>query len=155
MTTTIRDDPRVRQVTVTATPLEPAALLAAVADSAAGGNVVFVGTVRGTTAGLTTRRLEYEAHRPLALAVLRRLCGQAADRFGLAAVAAAHRLGLVEPGQAGVAVAVSGAHRREAFAAAEWLMERIKQEVPIWKCEHRPDGRREWVHGDLPPGGAG
>jgi molybdopterin synthase catalytic subunit len=150
---TLEADPRIRQAAVTAAPLDPAALLEAVADPAAGGNVVFVGSVRGTTAGLVTTRLEYEAHQPLAVAVLRQLAGEAADRFGLVAVAVAHRLGVVEPGEAGVVVAASGAHRREAFAAAEWLMDQIKRTVPIWKCEHRPDGQREWVHGEVVPGG--
>ncbi|MCS5617430.1 MAG: molybdenum cofactor biosynthesis protein MoaE [Pirellulales bacterium] len=153
MVATLEADPRIRQAAVTAAPLDPAALLEAVADPAAGGNVVFVGSVRGTTAGLVTTRLEYEAHQPLAVAVLRQLAGEAADRFGLVAVAVAHRLGVVEPGEAGVVVAASGAHRREAFAAAEWLMDQIKRTVPIWKCEHRPDGQREWVHGEVVPGG--
>ena len=88
----------------------------------------------------------HEAHEPLALAVLERLCAAALDEFALEAVAVVHRLGLVEAGEASIAVAASAPHRREAFAAAERLMERIKAEVPIWKCEHRPGGGREWVH---------
>jgi molybdopterin synthase catalytic subunit len=146
-------DPRVRRVAITAGRLDPGETLAAVGDSAAGGNVLFVGTVRDATAGLATSRLEYQAHGPLARAVLERLAVAAADRFGLTAVAVAHRVGMVEPGEASVAVAASGTHRREAFAAAEWLMEQIKREVPIWKCEHRPDGGRAWVHGGQRPGG--
>ena len=146
-------DPRVAAVTLTPGPLDPPAVLAAVARRSAGGNVLFVGTARDLTDGSATDRLEYEAHAPLATATLKRLCGAAAAEFDLAAVAVAHRLGLVEPGEASVAVATSAAHRGAAFAAAEWLMERIKREVPIWKCEHRPDGGREWVHGDAIPGG--
>lgn len=147
------DGPAVRQVVLTTRPLDPAAVLEAVADPSAGGNVVFVGTVRESTAGLATVRLEYEAHEPLARAVLARLCGEAAARFGLVAIAAAHRLGPVEPGEAGVVVAASSPHRREAFAATEWLMERIKRDVPIWKREHRPTGERKWVHGEEAAGG--
>ena len=146
-------DPRVRRISITAEPLDPAATLAAVGDLSAGGNVLFLGTVRGTTAGSPTTRLEYQAHEPLARAVLERLSAEAAYRFGLVAVAVAHRLGVVEPAAASVAVAASAPHRREAFAGAEWLIERIKREVPIWKCDHRPDGGREWVHGELRPGG--
>lgn len=146
-------DTRVAAVTLSTGPLDPQAVLAAVARRAAGGNVLFVGTARDRTDGLATDRLEYEAHAELAAATLERLCVTAAATFDLAAVAVAHRLGLVEPGEASVALATSAAHRREAFAAAEWLMERIKREVPIWKCEHRPDGGREWVHGDAMPGG--
>lgn len=141
------DDPRVRLVTLQAEPLDPATALAAVGDRAAGGTVVFVGTVREVTDDVRTARLEYEAHAPLARAELTRLCREAADRYALAAIAVSHRLGLVEPGAASVVVAASAAHRREAFAAAEWLMERIKADVPIWKCDHAPDGGRSWVHG--------
>lgn len=127
-------------------PIDPAWLLAAVADPAAGGNVLFLGTARGLTAGVVTRLLTYDAHEPLAFATLQQLRQQAIDRFGLVACAVWHRLGTVTPGAASVAVAASAAHRREAFAAAEWLMERIKHEVPIWKCEEGEDGRREWLH---------
>jgi molybdopterin synthase catalytic subunit len=143
-------DPRVRFVKLGVEPLEPAALLAAVGDQAAGGNVLFVGTVRDVTGDLATTWLDYEAHAPLARAELARLCREAADRFELVAVAVSHRLGVVEPGDASVAVAVSAAHRRRAFAAAEWLMERIKATVPIWKCDHAPDGGHTWVHGPAP-----
>ena len=143
-------DPRVRLVTLGDEPLDPAAVLATVGDRAAGGNVLFVGTVRDVTDDVATTRLEYEAHTPLARAELARLCREAADRFGLVAIAVSHRVGIVEPGDASVAVATSAAHRREAFAAAEWLMERIKATVPIWKCDHGPDGGRTWVHGPGP-----
>ncbi len=143
----LNPDPRVRLVTLGDEPLDPAAVLAAVGDRAAGGNVLFVGTVRELTGDVATTRLEYEAHAPLAQAELARLCREAADRFALVAVAVSHRLGIVEPGDVSVAVAASAAHRREAFAAAEWLMERIKASVPIWKCDHAPGGGRTWVHG--------
>lgn len=133
-------------VALVAGPLDTGAVLAFVARRSAGGNVLFVGTARDVTDGLATDRLEYEAHEPLALAVLERLCAAALDEFALEAVAVVHRLGLVEAGEASIAVAASAPHRREAFAAAERLMERIKAEVPIWKCEHRPGGGREWVH---------
>ncbi len=133
------------------TPLDPARALAAVTMPSAGGNVLFVGTVRAATDGLVTERLEYEAHEPLALAVLNRLRDESIEQFGLEACRIEHRLGPVEPGEASVVVAVSSPHRPAAFAASEWLMDRIKRDVPIWKREHRPDGGGEWVHGDQPP----
>lgn len=134
--------------------LATAPLLAAVADVAAGASVLFVGTARGITAGVVTRSLAYDAHAPLALAVLESLRGEAATRFGLTGCAIAHRLGAIAPGEASVAIATSAPHRRAAFAAAEWLMERIKLDAPIWKCEEFADGRREWQHpaGDERPG---
>lgn len=132
-------------------PLVPARLLAAVSDAAAGANVLFVGTTRGITDGLTTSRLVYDAHEPLARGQLERLRAEAVGRFGLSRCVVHHRLGPVAVGEASVAIAASAPHRREAFAAAEWLMERIKEAVPIWKCEERPDGSHRWVHPDAPP----
>ncbi|MFM8734519.1 MAG: molybdenum cofactor biosynthesis protein MoaE [Pirellulales bacterium] len=129
-------------------PLDPAALLAAVGDTAAGGNVLFVGTARGVTAGVVTRSLAYDAHEPLARTLLEALRAEAADRFGLTGCGIAHRLGEIAAGEASVAIAATAPHRREAFAAAEWLMDRIKRDVPIWKCEEHADGRREWQHPD-------
>ena len=126
--------------------IDPDRLLAAVASAAAGANVLFVGTTRGITAGVETSRLDYEAHEPMAEAGLARLRDEAVRRFGLTGCAVVHRLGTAAVGEASVAVATSGTHRCEAFAAAEWLMERIKQEVPIWKCEEAADGSRAWVH---------
>ena len=140
-----------RQVAVGRAPIDPAAVLADVSETAAGANLLFVGTVRSLTAGIPTTRLEYDAHEPLALAVLESIRREAVERFGLAACRIEHRLGPVEPGEASVAVAVSSPHRREAFAAGEWAMERIKREVPIWKREQRPDGSGGWVHGDESP----
>lgn len=127
-------------------PIDTARLLAAVGDAAAGGNVLFVGTVRGVTAGAVTRSLTYDAHEPLAVATLATLRQEAIERFGLTTCAIVHRLGPVAVGEAGVAIAASGPHRRQAFAATEWLLERLKQDVPIWKCEERGDGGREWAH---------
>jgi molybdopterin synthase catalytic subunit len=60
---------------------------------------------------------------------------------------------MVAVGQTSVAIATSAPHRRAAFAAAEWRMERIKADVPIWKCEVGTDGSRGWVHPDTVPGG--
>ena len=131
-------------------PIDGADVLAAVAAPEAGGNVLFLGTTRGITAGVTTRGLDYESHLPVALAMLEGLRAEAVARFGLRGCAIVHRLGWVGVGEASIAIAASAPHRREAFAATEWLLERVKAEVPIWKCEEDEDGRRTWVHpGDL------
>ena len=79
--------------------IDTAAALAGVADVAAGGNVLFVGTARGVTDGVVTRRLEYDAHEPLAEATLEALRRDAIARFGLAACVIVHRLGGVPPGE--------------------------------------------------------
>jgi cyclic pyranopterin phosphate synthase len=133
-------------------PIDTARLLASVANNAAGANVLFTGTTRGVTAGVLTtqitKRLTYEAHEPLACAVLARLRIEAMATYGLNGCVISHRLGEVAVGETSVAIATSAPHRREAFAAAEWLMERIKREAPIWKCEEGADGDRTWVHPD-------
>lgn len=131
--------------------IDPATVLAAVRDASAGGNVLFLGTARSMTAGVATRTLEYDAHESLAAATLDALRQTAIARFGLTASAVVHRLGHVPVGEAAVAVATSGPHRAEAFAAAEWLMAEIKRQVPIWKGEDRGGGRIEWQHPESAP----
>ena len=133
--------------------IDTAAVLASVAEAAAGAHVLFVGTTRGVTGDVVTLGLEYEAHEPLARALLGDLAEQAVRTYSLTGCAVVHRLGAVPVGSASVAVATSAPHRREAFAAAEWLMERIKRDVPIWKREEAADGSRTWVHpADTPAG---
>jgi molybdopterin synthase catalytic subunit len=128
---------RIDTVSLVHGAIDAAAVLAAVASDAAGANVLFVGT---------TRSLEYEAHEPMARGELERLRSEAIARFGLEACAIVHRLGTVPVGEASVAIAASAPHRREAFAAAEWLMEQVKRVVPVWKREEAADGARTWVH---------
>jgi molybdopterin synthase catalytic subunit len=135
-------------------PIDTAALLAAVANHAAGANVLFLGTTRAVTEGIRTRELDYESHEPLADAEIARLREEAVSRFGLLGCLIEHRLGTVAIGEASVAIATSAPHRREAFAAAEWLMERIKTDVPIWKCDVAADGGRAWIHPQQAPGAA-
>ena len=133
-------------------PIDTARLLESVANDAAGANVLFTGTTRGVTAGVLTtqitKRLTYEAHEALACAVLARLRDEAMAQYALTACAIIHRLGEVAVGETSVAIATSAPHRREAFAAAEWLMDQIKREAPIWKCEEGADGDRTWIHPD-------
>ncbi len=138
-----------RDVILDRAVIDAESLRAAVAGSNAGANVLFVGTTRAVTDGMETRSLDYEAHEPMARAMLRELRDEALRRFGLSGCCIAHRLGTVAVGEASVAVATSAPHRREAFAAAEWLMDEIKKAVPIWKRDEAADGTRTWSH----PGG--
>ena len=134
-------------------PIDGAAELAAVSAADAGGNVLFLGTTRGVTDGVTTFGLDYEAHEPLALTMLEELRSAAVERFSLRGCLIVHRLGRVAVGEASIAIAASASHRREAFAAAEWLLDRVKAEVPIWKCEEDGAGVRTWLHpGDMRSG---
>ena len=74
---------------------------------------------------------------------------EARRRWPLLRVAVVHRLGHVEIGEASIAVAVSTPHRQAAFEAGQWLIDAIKQVVPIWKQENWTDGTREWIHPGL------
>jgi len=121
-------------------PIDLEALQAAVADPAAGAVVTFVGTTRNENAGRRVTRLEYEAFASMAVKEMRRLATQARRRWPLCGVAMSHRLGVVPVGEASVGIAVSAGHRGEAFEACHWLIDRLKEIVPIWKKEHYRGG---------------
>jgi len=125
---------------ITEAPIDPARLLAAVADPAAGASVLFVGTTRNENAGRRVTRLEYEAFSTMAVREMRQLARQARRRWPLRRVAMVHRTGLVPVGEASVGIAVSAGHRAEAFQACHWLIDRLKEIVPIWKKEHYRGG---------------
>ncbi|MCW5889609.1 MAG: molybdenum cofactor biosynthesis protein MoaE [bacterium] len=117
-------------------PIAPDALLAAVADPRAGASVLFLGTTRNVNVGRRVLRLEYEAYGRMAVKEMRALAGEARRRWPLRKVAMVHRIGVVPIGEASVGIAVSGGHRTEAFEACHWLIDRLKEIVPIWKKEH-------------------
>ena len=129
--------------------IDTAAVLESVASTRAGAVLLFVGTTRELTEGRATESLDYTAYRQMALQEMECLADRAAERWSLCRVAMVHRLGHVEVGEASVAIAVSAAHRKEAFAAGEWLIDTLKDRVPIWKRENWADGTVEWVHPGL------
>ena len=136
-------------IRLTHDPLDSAAVMAAVASPRAGAVVLFLGTTRGLTGERETRQLNYECYPEMAERKLAELAAEARRRWPLEGVAIEHRLGLVLPGEASVAVAVSSPHRSDAFAAGQWLIDTLKEVVPIWKEEHWASGEREWVHPGL------
>ena len=126
-------------------PIDTSGLLKQVACDEAGANLLFTGTTRRTTGDVITDWLEYEAYQSLAETELHQLRREAVTTFGLTGCVIVHRLGRVAVGETSVAVAVSAAHRQEAFAAAAWLMEELKRRVPVWKQEVGPAGAA-WIH---------
>jgi molybdopterin synthase catalytic subunit len=138
------DAPWVGPISIGCAPVDVAALDAAVADSSAGATVTFVGTTRRDNAGRKVIRLEYEAYEPMALSEMRKLAHEAGRRFGIVRIAIQHRIGVVEIGEISVAIAVSAAHRGEAFEACRFAIDRLKEIVPIWKKEHF-EGGEIWV----------
>jgi molybdopterin synthase catalytic subunit/molybdopterin converting factor small subunit len=125
---------------LTRAPIDVSELAAAVSDPGAGAIVVFVGTVRNEFQGRPTSALVYEAYEEMAEAELRALLDEAKARFPVRGVALRHRLGRLELEEASVVIAVSAAHRAEAFDAARFLIEALKVRVPIWKKEISPAG---------------
>jgi molybdopterin synthase catalytic subunit len=134
-------------ILLTDQPIDVDAVLARVRCPAAGAVVAFLGTVRDETGGTRVVSMEYECYREMAEKQLDRLAAEARDRWPLAGCAIVHRVGQLQIGEIAVAVAVGAPHRREAFEAAEWLIDRIKEVVPIWKKEHYVEGQSRWIHG--------
>lgn len=128
------------------TPLDVAALRAVLADPACGGYAAFEGWVRDSHEGQRVRRLEYEAYETLAVREAERIVAEAVGRFGVRHAACAHRVGDLAVGELAVWVGVSAPHRDEAFRACRYLIDEIKQRLPIWKKEHYVNGDSGWVN---------
>jgi molybdopterin synthase catalytic subunit len=134
-------------IRVTADPLDPGEAVASVADPAAGGTCVFLGTVRDHSDAGSVTGLTYEAWQELALARLMELGEDLFATWPLRKVALWHRTGELAIGETSVIVACSAAHRAEAFDASRHGIERLKDDVPIWKKEHLVAGESHWVMG--------
>lgn len=135
---------QVRLVDVRDTALSLDEVFAAVRDPAAGGVALFVGTVRDHDGGRDVAALQYSAH-PRAVQQLREVAERIADQEDVVALAAVHRVGDLVIGDLAVVVAVSAAHRAEAFAAARRLIDELKAEVPVWKHQTFDAGDATWV----------
>lgn len=133
-------------IKLTNKPIDYAAMTEQVRHDNAGAVVLFLGTVREMTGDRQTSSLDYEAYPQMAEARMRDIENTARAKWDLQDVAAVHRLGHMGLGEISVAVAVSAAHRKEAFAAGRFVIDTIKEEVPIWKKENWADGTTEWVH---------
>lgn len=127
-------------------PIDYQALTESVRSNHAGAVVLFLGTVREMTHGRQTVALDYEAYPEMAEAKLAELLAAARAKWPIVDVAIVHRLGHLGLGDVSVAVAVSTPHRHQAFEAGQYLIDRLKVVVPIWKKENWSDGTTEWVH---------
>ena len=135
-------------IAVTEAPLDSAGIRREALDPRAGAVVLFEGCARNHHAGRAVEQLAYEAFAPMAEAELGRIREEAMASFGLVRCLIHHRLGEVPLLEAAVVVAAAAPHRGEAFAAAAWIMDRIKERVPIWKRERYADGAQTWVEGE-------
>ena len=134
-------------VRISADPLDVDDALSFVGDPGAGGTCVFVGTVRDSSPAGEVTGLQYEAWEELAEARLRDVASELFERWPVRRVAILHRTGDLAIGEASVVVACSAPHRGEAFDACRHGIERLKEDVPIWKKEALVSGETQWVMG--------
>jgi molybdopterin synthase catalytic subunit len=135
------------RVRVGEAPIDVGAMVAGVSSPSAGATALFLGTVRDHSPGISgVTHLEYEAYPEEVAPKISEIIDEAADRWSLERVAVEHRVGDVGLEGVSVAVAVSSAHRADAFDAARYIIDELKQRAPIWKKEHSPAGA-EWVRG--------
>lgn len=132
---------------VSADPLSVEEALAFIADPGAGGTCVFIGTARDRSDAGEVTGLHYEAWDDLAAGRLGEIAHDMLDRWPLRRVAILHRTGDLAIGEASVVVACSAPHRAEAFEACRHGIERLKEDVPIWKKEGLVSGDARWVMG--------
>jgi molybdopterin synthase catalytic subunit len=99
-----------------------------------GAVVTFLGTVRNHSQGHDIQYLEYQCYRPMAEREMRRIANEVYERWGVAC-SMSHRVGRLYVGEASVVVAVAAPHRKEAFAACHYAVDRLKESVPVWKKE--------------------
>ena len=137
-------------IQLTHDPIDNQAVIEAVSSTKAGAVVLFLGTTREFTDGRQTESLDYESYGEMATSKLEQLEEEARQRWSLVDVNVVHRLGHLALGEASVAIAVSAPHRQDAFTAGQWLIDTLKEVVPIWKKENWADGTSEWVHPGMP-----
>ena len=133
-------------IELTDSPIDQEALRENLADPDVGAHGWFVGVTRRRTGDRVTAKLSYQAHGAMATRELERLAEAAIEKFSLRRLVIVHRLGEVPVGQASVVVGCCSSHRVATFEALPWIMDRLKQEVPIWKQESYFDGTTQWVH---------
>jgi molybdopterin synthase catalytic subunit len=133
-------------VQLTPGPIDITQLYADVERADCGAIVLFMGTVRDVTDGRRTLALDYEAYAGMAERQMRDIEAEVRSRWPIREIGLVHRLGHLTIGQISVAVAVSGPHREETFAACRHAIDQLKAKVAIWKKEHWSDGESQWIH---------
>jgi molybdopterin synthase catalytic subunit len=136
---------------VTADPIDANTVLAHVGTADDGAVLTFLGTVRRQNNGLPVHGLRYDAYTAMAERTLAEIAGEANQRFHPSRIAVVHRTGELEIGEVSVAIAVSTPHRAAAFDAVRYIIEELKQRLPVWKKEHYVTGEERWLDGAMPP----
>jgi molybdopterin synthase catalytic subunit len=131
-------------IKITEKPIDIQKVIDTASSLGAGAVNVFIGTVRNTTHGKNVLWLEYEVYESMAVAEIRKIIIEAAQRWPLLGWAVSHRVGTLKPGEVSVAIAVSAPHRKDSFEACQFIIDTLKEKVPIWKKEIFEDGE-EWI----------
>ena len=133
-------------ISVQTEPFDPGALLTrfSAGRTDAGGIVSFTGVARAATDGKAVATLELDAFPGFTDTVIAQMADEARARFAVQDLMVVHRYGPIAPGEAIVFVACAAEHRRAAFEAADFLMDKLKTQAPFWKKESGPDGER-WI----------
>jgi len=132
------------ELKITNEPLNVADCVVVAADTSCGGMSVFVGHVRDKTKGRKVLRLEFECYQSMALKELGKIAEDATHLWPVRNIVIRHRTGTLLVGEAAVVIVVNSAHREAAFKACQYVIDTLKQTVPIWKKEVFEDGE-EWV----------
>lgn len=140
------DRPRAEVTTrITRESLDAPGVMSDLGGHGDGAVLIFQGRVRDMNDGRAVTGLAYEAYGEMAERELRDICEEAARRFELGAIRAAHRVGALDPGEVSVAIGVAAPHRAACYEASRYVIERIKARLPVWKHERYADGGSEWV----------
>lgn len=127
-------------IAITEEPINTQAIINAVQAEGAGAINVFIGTVRNQTQAKPVLQLDFEAYDSMAVKKMQEIADQAAARWPIQKVAIVHRKGSLQIGDAAVVIAVSTPHRKASFEACEYIIDTLKEVVPIWKKEKFEDG---------------
>ena len=130
---------------ITTDSLDDFAPFESLGTHADGAVLIFRGRVRETNEGRKVSSLSYEAYGEMAERELEDICREAGRRFEAGAVAAAHRVGDLDLGEVSVVIGVAAPHRDACYAASRWVIEEIKERLPVWKHEYYEEGSSHWV----------
>ena len=131
-------------IQISAQPLHIQSCIDWIMSPESGGIDIFIGTVRNATKGKTVVRLEFEVYEKMALAEMEKIAVQAGEKWPVQKLLLHHRTGVLAVGEVPVIIAVSAAHRAAAFEACRYVIDTLKETVPIWKKEIFEDGE-VWV----------
>jgi len=131
-------------IKLTDKPIDVNGVISTVSNHGAGAVNVFIGTIRDSALDKKVVRLEYEAYEPMAISEIQKIIDEATRRWQLIGFAVSHRIGVLKPGEVAVVIAVSTKHRKASFEACQYIIDTLKETVPIFKKEVFEDGA-EWI----------